>query len=136
MIIIHKEDGRVENIIFDPIAEGMIEVLDEQGLLYVIFESDEFIDPGEIYVDEGVVTARPSFEGVPDEIALLADGQDEVTIENLPDPCLIVVENEEITVEGGILTIKSEMPAEYVIGLLQFPYKPFSIKVTVNAPQS
>jgi hypothetical protein len=43
------------------------------------------------------------------------------------------VDGEEITILGGEIELQSDMPAEYIIDLVQWPYLEKTIKVTANA---
>jgi hypothetical protein len=101
-----------------------VPVFDEGDLISAKIRSDSH------YVLNGEVVERPIFT-IP-ESHVLAVGA-ELQINGLPDPCKIKLDGEEIDVEGGILTIGADMPAEYLLELVQWPYVPASMKVIVNA---
>jgi hypothetical protein len=135
MLLCQTPEGRIKNIIFDPIPPEMPDFYTEQGIAHVIVESD--LDGGEIisefYVDgDGEVVERPEFDA-PDEIAIVADGTVQATVA-LPDPCAIKVDGEAKTIPGGKIEIASDMPAEYLLELVQWPYIPKKVKVVANAP--
>ncbi|UVK46811.1 hypothetical protein BPNPMPFG_002521 [Mesorhizobium sp. AR07] len=85
------------------------------------------------YILDGAVTPRPVFD-LPDQIELVADGVDSRTI-NVPDPCEIRVDGQPMTVSNlfGDLTLSSDMPAEYTLELVQWPYMAKTIKVIARA---
>ncbi|RUU75712.1 hypothetical protein [Mesorhizobium sp. M7A.F.Ca.MR.362.00.0.0] len=85
------------------------------------------------YILDGVVTTRPVFD-LPDEIELIADGVDIKTIP-LPDPCDVRLDGEPMTLTGGSLDLTSDMPAEYTLELVQWPYLPKTIKVFAHASE-
>lgn len=88
--------------------------------------TDYIANPGDDHV-----TPRPVFD-VPDEISIIADGVDLVTLA-LPDPCLISLDGEQQTITGGSLELTSDMPAEYELQLLQWPYIKKTVRILANA---
>ena len=133
MLICHTPIGQIYNIVFDPIPEGMLEAYNNEGVQYLIAETE--LDGAEVitryYVDSGDILARPEFDAPP-EITMPADGVVHATI-TLPDPCEVFVDGEPQTVTGGVLELSSDMPAEYLIELRQWPYIDAQIKVIANA---
>lgn len=85
------------------------------------------------YIVDDQITSRPSFdESIPAEIVIVADGVDTVSL-TVPDPCEIRLDGETQVITGGQLDISSDMPAEYSLELVQWPYIIKRIRVTVNA---
>ncbi|QPC91455.1 hypothetical protein [Mesorhizobium sp. INR15] len=105
--------------------------------------SPKMVSPGVIfqrcdiagdYILEGVVTARPLFD-LPDEVELIADGADTKTLE-IPDPCDITVDGEPLTVSNVLneLELRADVPAEYTLEFVQWPYMSKTVKVVAHAP--
>ncbi|ESY35779.1 hypothetical protein NKK48_01625 [Mesorhizobium sp. C386A] len=160
MIIEHDEKGMIEHIISDPVneevrafylAQGAVDfppvklppepailngvpVLDEAGQP-VMTEKVAYIKCRltEDYILDGAITPRPVFD-VPDEIELIADGIDVKTFA-VPDPCEARLDGEPMTITGGRLDLSSDMPAEYTLELIQWPYIEKTVKVTAHAPE-
>lgn len=133
MLVCHTPEGRISNIVFDPIPPEMLEHYVASGIPHIVVESD--LDGAEIitkcYVENGELLWRPEFDA-PDEIDMPADGIVHATIE-LPDPCEITVDGEVQTILGGVLELASDMPAEYFLELRQWPYIVKNVKVTAHA---
>lgn len=134
MLLCHTPEGRIENIIFDPIPSVMEEFYTQEGILHVMVESDlsGYEISTEFYIDEGAVVERPEFDA-PEEIAIVADGTAHATL-TVPDPCAVKVDGEAKTIPGGKIEIASDIPAEYLLELVQWPYMPKKVKVVANAP--
>ncbi|TPN42336.1 hypothetical protein [Mesorhizobium sp. B1-1-6] len=90
--------------------------------------TDYVANPGDDHV-----TPRPVLD-LPDEISIIADGVDIKTL-SIPDPCDVRLDGEPMTLTGGTLELSSDMPAEYTLELLQWPYIAKTIKVTAHAPE-
>ena len=99
-----------------------------QAELYSGFDIiDQASDNSKDFVLDGMVVPRPTLAF--DRLIINADGVDEATLTDLPDSCEVVVDGDVHVVEGGTLTITSEMPAKYAIAIKAFPYMDFSAVV-------
>ena len=95
-----------------------------QGSLYPdLALTQQASDPEFDFVLDGMVIPRPTLAF--DKLTIKADGVDEATLPDLPDSCEVVVDGEVHVVEGGTLTITSDLPALYVIEIKAFPYMDF-----------
>lgn len=132
MIVQFDEKGRIFHLVSDPVHSAIALNMQRMGANYldlepvdgVSFECDIMRD----WVDKGEIKPRPVFD-LPDLVEIAADGSDSHQIAGLPDPCLVRIDGEEISVEGGELTIAADMPAEYEIRFVQWPYIEHVLKV-------
>ncbi|RUX60156.1 hypothetical protein [Mesorhizobium sp. M7A.F.Ca.CA.002.12.1.1] len=85
------------------------------------------------YVFDGAVTPRPVFD-LPDVVELVADGVDTRKL-TIPDPCDILIDGEPTTISGALneLELAADMPAEYTLEFVQWPYMPKTVKVIAHA---
>lgn len=85
------------------------------------------------YILDGVVTPRPVLD-LPDVVELVADGIDVRRLE-IPDPCDILIDGEPVSVSNvlGELELTADMPAEYTLEFVQWPYMPKTVKVIAHA---
>jgi hypothetical protein len=93
----------------------------------------------ENYVVDGKVMARPLLSSIItiDKTAFTADGEDSVTINNLPNPCVVAVVNvdhdrcpifnDEVSTGKLILTTKE--PGIYRITVNHFPYHQYVTEI-------
>lgn len=80
-----------------------------------------------------VVVERPTI-GEPNKTMIESDGVDEVVFSDLPNPCSVIVDDEEpVIVTDGTFEFTSETPGEYVITINQWPYQDFQKVITVKA---
>jgi hypothetical protein len=123
--------GSIFHVVNDPFPQGIVEIFDDEGKPYLIFESDVVVDMDTNYIVDGALAERPVF-AAPDEIEIIADGSDSASF-SIPDPCALRIDGVDHVVEGGQLSISSDMPAEYVIELVQWPYVEKTVKVVAHA---
>ncbi|WLR91013.1 hypothetical protein [Shinella zoogloeoides] len=131
IVVFDPADGRIQQTVFDPIPPGLERVLTDNGQNFLFTHQE--IGPSiydDYFVSDGALTRRPDFPIPHAEISLgVGEG---IALEGLPQPCRIFVEGAEIVVNDGELTIESDMPAEYEILFDQWPFKPATVKVTIN----
>ena len=79
----------------------------------------------EYFVKANAPTLRPDMEPAISKTEVLADGEDEVLITNLPIPTTVNVKGQITEVDDGELVLTFDTPGEYRIQLEAFPYLPF-----------
>uniref|UniRef100_UPI00301A2AEB hypothetical protein n=1 Tax=Kaistia sp. MMO-174 TaxID=3081256 RepID=UPI00301A2AEB len=84
------------------------------------------------YVLDGELAARPVAPITINRTEIPADKRSKVKVAGLPDPCVVLVDGEPVTVEGGLLELTADMPATYSIVFDQFPFMPWSAEITVT----
>ena len=72
-----------------------------------------------------------------DKTTIQADGLDETTLTGLPDPCEIIIDDPDPTVEtqrievtGGGFVFAAETPGVYTIEVIRFPFLPWKVEIT------
>lgn len=90
--------------------------------------------PLEFYVDVGAtppkVKKRPAQKTRIDKATIAADGQEVVTLSNLPKPCDVEVRWDEYKVEDGTFEWGTRLAGEYTIRVRAFPYADWEGTVT------
>jgi hypothetical protein len=110
---------------------------------HAVIDADPQADPDIHYVimlDETyVLTPRPPIPYVIDKTEILADGQDYLTITGLHNPCTIVVDDPDPTVETVVHTVEdggfefeADTPGLYIIEISRFPFLPARIEITAT----
>jgi hypothetical protein len=76
---------------------------------------------------------------VDDKTTLIADGVDSITLTGLPDPCDIIIDDPDPTVEttvtevtGGGFIFTAADPGVYTVEVRRWPFLPFSIEFTAS----
>lgn len=84
---------------------------------------------------------RPPLVVTLDKVTIVADGVDEATLTGLPDPCEIVIDADDPTVEttvaevaGGGFVFTATDPGTYVVEVRRFPFIPFRATIEATAP--
>lgn len=102
---------------------------------------EEGSDPQSQYVqvlsDASVILDRPSLHISIDKTTISADGVDYLTLTGLPDPCEIIIDAPDPTVEttitevsGGGFEFDATTPGLYTIEVKRFPFLAFKIEIT------
>lgn len=160
MLIEYDENGRIHHMIHDPVSPEIVEIMVARGALNVpptklppepvledgqpvlgedgqpvmtersIFHKCDIMGD---YILDGAITPRPIFP-FDDVIEIVADEQHTVSL-TVPDPCQIRIDGEPMTITGGQLELTSDMPAEYIVELVQWPYVEKTIKVIAHAAE-
>ena len=72
-----------------------------------------------------------------DKTTIQADGMDETTLTGLPDPCEIIIDDPDPTVEtqrievtGGGFIFAAENPGLYTIEVIRFPFLSWKVEIT------
>jgi hypothetical protein len=105
---------------------------------HALVEADS--DPGTQYIQtlNGIATvvAKPELAVSIDKFEILADGIDIATLTGLPDPCEIIIDDPDPTVEtmtaevsGGGFEFAAETPGVYTIEVRRFPFLPWSVQI-------
>lgn len=100
-------------------------------------------DPNTQYVqalsESPTVLDRPNLQVSIDKTSIIADGADYLTLTGLPDPCEIIVDAPDPTVEttitevsGGGFEFEADTPGTYTIEVRRFPFLPLKIEVTAT----
>lgn len=100
-------------------------------------------DPNTQYVqvlsETPTVVARPNLQVSVDKTSIIADGDDYLTLSGLPDPCEIIIDAPDPTVEttitevlGGGFEFEATTPGLYTIEIRRFPFLPFKIEITAT----
>ena len=91
--------------------------------------------------DRVISAPRPDLvvSTVDDRATLLADGIDSITLTGLPDPCDIVIDDPDPTVEttvtevtGGGFVFVADDPGVYTVEVRRWPFLPFKIEFTAT----
>lgn len=76
---------------------------------------------------------------VDDKTTLVADGVDSITLTGLPDPCDIIIDDPDPTVEttvtevtGGGFVFVADDPGVYTVEVRRWPFLPFKIEFTAT----
>jgi hypothetical protein len=105
---------------------------------------DQQAEPGTQYVvvldGEPVLADRPVLRVMIDKSAIAADGEDMATLTGLPNPCTIIVDDDDpltptsiVEVEGGGFTFSTEDPGPYSFEVRgRFPFLPWKTVVTAT----
>lgn len=90
-------------------------------------------DPNAFYYDENanefVERAVLSF----DKTEINADDTDTATLDGLPDPCTVLIDDEEYEVSGGKLELTADVPATYQVHVRDrdaFPAQELKAEIT------
>lgn len=74
-----------------------------------------------------------------DKTTLVADGVDSITLTGLPDPCDIIIDDPDPTVEttystvtGGGFVFIADDPGVYTVEVRRWPFLPFKIEFTAS----
>lgn len=100
-------------------------------------------DPNTQYVqvlsETPTVVNRPNLQVSIDKTSIIADSADYLTLTGLPDPCEIIIDAPDPTVEttvievsGGGFEFEAATPGIYTIEVRRFPFLPFRIDVTAT----
>lgn len=83
------------------------------------------------------VVDRPKLQVNVDKTSIIAGGDDYLTLTGLPDPCEIIIDAPDPTVEttvtevaGGGFEFEAATPGSYTIEVRRFPFIPFRIDIT------
>jgi hypothetical protein len=104
---------------------------------------DAAADPDKNYVatlsGEPTVVDRPPLGVGLDKTAIAADGEDYATLTGLPDPCTIIIDDPDPTVEttthtvaGGGFEFEAATPGVYTIEIRRFPFLPLKVEITAT----
>ena len=106
---------------------------------------EAYADPARHYV--AVLGGVPRVEDRPDLVVSLdtaeitADGVDAATLTGLPDPCTVVIDADDPTVEttvtevgGGGFVVTASDPGTYAVEVRRFPFMPFRVEITAVPP--
>lgn len=124
-IIHYTSEGRIIHAL-TPATEEYIEAANKRGDTFAIFEGDYPNDILSNYwynIEQGEYLRR---EDAPFELSgadFKADGVDSITLSGLPNPCVVMVDDEEYTITDGQLVLDSEVPAQYHLRINHWPYK-------------
>jgi hypothetical protein len=107
---------------------GLLEGAADPELHYVI-----------TFAETPTVMDRPPIPYVIDKTEILADGEDYLTITGLHNPCTIVIDDPDPTVEtlvqtveGGGFEFSADTPGLYIIEISRFPFLPTRIEITAT----
>jgi hypothetical protein len=100
-------------------------------------------DPKTQYVqvlsETPTVVDRPNLQVGIDKTSIIAGGDDYLTLTGLPDPCEIIIDAPDPTVEtmitevsGGGFEFEAATPGIYTIEVRRFPFLPLKIEVTAT----
>lgn len=88
---------------------------------------------------EPTVMDRPPLVVKIDRTEIEAGGVDEAILTGLPDPCEVVIDDPDPTVEttvaevtGGGFIFAADNPGTYTIEVRRFPFLPFKVEVTAT----
>ncbi|WP_336801487.1 hypothetical protein [Kaistia sp. MMO-174] len=125
----HDGDGRLTGQLSGAFTPEELAGLRQRELFVEAPDDASF---GASYVLDGKLVARPVAPITINRTEIPADSRSKVKIAGLPDPCVVLVDGEPVTVEGGLLELTADMPATYSIVFDQFPYLPWSAEITAT----
>ena len=101
--------------------------------------ADENIHYVAVMDEDAIVADRPELivRTEYDKTTLLADGADTIVLTGLPDPCEIIVddpdpsvETQTFIVEGGGFVFSADDPGVYTVEVRRWPFLPFKVEFT------
>lgn len=85
------------------------------------------------------IVGRPNISYEVDKTTIVADGIDYLTLTDLHDPCEIVIDDPDPTVEtsvhvvtGGGFEFSADTPGLYTIEIRYFPFLPMTLEITAE----
>jgi hypothetical protein len=106
----------------------LLEVASDPNTQYV-----QVFNGVEIVVDKAVLQVAV------DKTAITADGEDFATLTGLPNPCEIIIDDPDPTVEttttqvfGGGFEFAAATPGVYTIEVRRFPFLPWKVEITAT----
>lgn len=146
-VIYRKETGEIVTTgggidFHDPIAEIQIAAaLAPWGEGYGLFEAVGTSDAHYVVMldETPVVVERPPIPCQFDRLTLTAGNGDFITITGLHNPCELVIDNPDptvetwrVTVEDGGFEFEADTPGTYTIEISRFPFLPARIEITAT----
>ncbi|MCX5570627.1 hypothetical protein [Kaistia nematophila] len=125
----HDAEGRLTGQASGAFSPEELVGLAERQLFLTVPDDAAF---AQSYVLDGELAARPVAPITINRTEIPADKLSKVKIAGLPDPCVVLVDGEPVTVAGGLLELTADMPATYSIVFDQFPYMPWSAEITAT----
>lgn len=126
----HDEDGRITQQQSGAITPDELENLRSRGLTFVVVPDSMSTEAA--YIVDGEPVARPVAPITINRTEIPADKRSKVKITGLPVPCVVQIDDQEVTVEDGLLELTAEMPATYWVVFDQFPFMPWSAEITAT----
>jgi len=126
----HDEEGRLTGQLQGALTEEELDDYRERGILFIVVP-DNAPFAGHFALD-GDLAVRPEALITINRAEIPADKRSKVKIAGLPDPCVVFIDGDPVTVEGGLLELTAGMPATYSIVFDQFPYLPWSAEITAT----
>lgn len=126
----HDEDGRLTGGVSGAFTPEDLDDLRARGFAFVVVP--EGASMASNYVIDGELVARPVADIQINRTEIPADKRSKVKITGLPDPCVLHIDGEPVTVTGGLLELTADMPATYFVAFDQFPTMPWSAEITAT----
>ena len=113
----------------------IIGVAEAELPLQSIEEGHGFIDGAHMsathYLHSGTVVPRPAIATTVSKTIVAADGVDVVSISNLPVPCTMIAQGQEIAVADGVVDLTFDLAGDFLIKVVAWPYLDY--EVTIHA---
>jgi hypothetical protein len=129
-LLYHDEDGRITQGQSGAISPDDLDDLRARGFLFVIAPDDVSMVTN--YVVDGHIVPRPVADIQINRTEIPANSRSKIKITGLPDPCVVEIDGEPVTVAGGLLELTAGMPATYWVVFDQFPFMPWSAEITAT----
>lgn len=94
-----------------------------------VIETATLLDMGQFYLVAGVITQRPALTGF-DKTSIAANGTDDATIKDLPNPCTVAVNGVDHVVTDGEFILSASTTGNMNVVIDCFPYLSFSEVIT------
>lgn len=102
-------------------------------------DSDANTQYVQVLSETPTIVDRPYLQISIDKTSIIAGGDDYLTLTGLPDPCEIIIDAPDPTVEttitevsGGGFEFEATTPGLYTIEVRRFPFVPFRVDVTAT----
>ncbi|MCX5581314.1 hypothetical protein [Kaistia terrae] len=129
-LLYHDENGRITQSQSGAMSPDDLDDLRARGFLFVV--EPDGVSMTDNYVVDGHLVPRPVAPIAISRTEIPADKRSKVKIAGLPDPCVVEIDGEPVTVVGGLIELTSDMPATYWVVFDSFPFMPWSAEITAT----
>lgn len=129
-LLYHDEDGRITGGVSGAFSPDDLEDFRSRGFAFVV--EPDGVSMVTNYVVDGHLVPRPVADIQINRTEIPADKRSKVKITGLPDPCIVEIDGEPVTVVGGLLELTADMPATYWVVFDTIPFMPWSAEITAT----
>lgn len=129
-----KETGEITSVL--SLCESPIHA-NYEAETEAYIETDGHVDDSTHYIKDGKLVERPDMELKVSKNEIKADGEDSVTISNIPTGCEVFCpklpgDQQLFTVDDGEITFQTELKGSYIFQFSLFPYKECEVVINAN----